>query len=350
MDDFHRDASAAVLIGRLIRSYRDDARRHGQRLSQDGLLDLMVERGEEYAANLDRSSVSRWESGERLAPREFVVAFGRSLRVPGQEVDRMLSLAGYDTLADEESRAAILAAAQSVESQVESLQREVRSLIDSASPRPSPVDAYAIARDALWRIAPPGVYAVVVGTVLNALGLNETPALLGYVLGAYAIVIGLGVLRWVKPSRERSEHDRAVDLFFMSLFFMMDSSLLAGAFEKTDHFGFYTIEAFTNTPISFLFTILSHLALSLVASIMFSVLWRRQHGSDRSVFERAVWTTLPPLLFTYISISLATNLGGWYFFMVVFGILFGTFTAIVALNEPGMALAAVGFVLRQRFG
>ena len=204
MDDSHKDDSAAILVGRLIRSYRDDVRSNGRRLSQDGLLDLMVERGEEYAADLDRSSVSRWESGARLAPREFVIAFGRSLKVPKPEMDRMLSLAGYDSLGDEEGSAAMLAAAQSIESQVESLQQEVRSLIDSASTPEPPVDAYGVARDALRRMAPPGVYALVVGFVLNAMGLNGSLALLAYVLVALAIVIGQGVLSRYSPYWESS--------------------------------------------------------------------------------------------------------------------------------------------------
>ena len=63
MDESPRDDSAAILVGRLIRSYRNDVRSNGKRLSQDGLLYLMLERGEEFAADLDRSSVSRWESG-----------------------------------------------------------------------------------------------------------------------------------------------------------------------------------------------------------------------------------------------------------------------------------------------
>ena len=347
-EESHRDDSAAVLVGRLIRSYRDDGRSRGRRLSQDGLLDLMVERGEGYAADWDRSSVSRWESGARLAPREFLVALGRSLNMPKPETDRMLSLAGYETLGEEEGRAAMLAAAQSIESQVQSLQREVRSLIDSASPAEPPMDAYSVARDALRRFALPGVYALVVGFVLNALGLNGTLALLGYVLVAFAIVIGQGVLRWVKPARDRSEHDHVVDLFFISLFFTLNSSLLIGTLTKADYFGFYTIEAFTNTPMPFLFTILAHLILSLVASIMFSVLWRRQQGSDRrkSAFERAVWTTLPPILFAYVSISIVTNLGAWISFMAIFVVLFGAFTTIVALSEPDVSLGDVNFVLK----
>ena len=98
----------------------------------------------------------------------------------------------------------------------------------------------------------------------------------------------------------------------------------------------------------FLFTILANLALSLIASIMFSVLWRRQQGAARrrNAFECAVWTTLPPILFTYISIFIFTNLGAWISFMVIFVILFGAFTTIVALNEPGTSLGDVDFVLR----
>ena len=348
MNESHGDDSAAILVGRLVRSYRDEARRNGRRLSQEGLLDLMAERGEEYAADLDRSSLSRWESGARLAPREFLVALGRSLNVPKPEIDRLLSLAGYETLGDEEGRVAMLAAAQSIELQVESLQREVRSLMDSAGPSEPPADAYGVARDALRRFALPGVYTLVVGFVLNALGLNGTLALLGYVLVAFAIVIGQGALRWVKPARDRSKHDHIVDLFFISLFFTLNAPLLIGVLTKADHFGFYTIKAFTSTPMPFLFTILANLVLSLVASIMFSVLWRRQQGSDgrRSAFESAVWTTLPPLLFTYISIFIFTNLGAWISFMVIFVIMFGAFTTIVALSEPGISLGDVNFVLK----
>ena len=41
-----------------------------------------------------------------------------------------------------------------------------------------------------------------------------------------------------------------------------------------------------------------------------------------------------------------TNLGVWMYFMSIFGILFGAFTVIVVLNEPGMALRNVDFALK----
>ncbi len=348
MVDSDRDDSAAILVGRLIRSYRDDVRRNGRRLSQDGLLDLMVERGDEFAADLDRSNISHWERGTRLAPREFLVAFGRALEMPKPEMDRMLDLAGYDSLSDEEGQVAILAAAQSIEAQVESLHRDVRSLMDSTTVTQPPMDTSAVLKSALWRMAPPGGYALVLGFVLNAMGLNGTLALLAYVLVGFAIVIGQWVLRWLRPGRDRTEHDHIVDLFFISLLFTLNASLLIGALTKTDHFGFYTIEAFTNTPMPLLATFLAHLALSLVASIVFSVLWRRQYGSRRrgSTFSRAVWITLPPILFAYVSMVVFTNLGAWISLMVIFGILFGAFATIVALNEPGTSLADVDFALK----
>ena len=337
-----RDDSVDILIGRLIRSYRDDVRRKGRRLSQDGLIDLMIERGEEYATSLDRSSISRWEGGARPAPREFLVAFGRTLDIPKSEMDRMLGLAGYDSLREEERRDAILSATQRIESQMERIQRDVRSIADSnADPT---LDTAAVVRSALWKIGPPGLYALVVGFVLNAMDLNGTLALLAYVVFSLAIVVGQGVLRWLKRGPGRSERDQVVDLLFISLFFTLNTSLLIGALTKADHFGFYTFESFTNTPLPFLFTILVNLVLSLLASVMFGLLWERRLGLGS--FSRAIWTTLPPILFVYANIFVFTNLSNWIYFMVVLGILFGTFAVIVALNEPGYELRDSDFVFR----
>ena len=104
MANSERNGGAAVLVGRIIRSYRDDVRQNGRRLSQDGLLELMVERGESYAAKLDRVNVSRWETGARLAPREFLVAFGRAFDIPQGEMDRILGFAGYDNRGGSEQK------------------------------------------------------------------------------------------------------------------------------------------------------------------------------------------------------------------------------------------------------
>ena len=342
MTKLGRDDGKDILVGRLIRSYRDDSRHNGRRLSQDGLIDLMLERGEEYATSLDRSRISRWENGTRTAPREFLVAFGRVLNVPKAEMDGILAISGYDSLREEERSAAILSATQRLESRIESLQRDVRSIADSSAARP--MDVGALARSAMWKVGPPGIYALVVGFVLNAMDLNGTLALASYVVVSLAIVVGQGVLKWLRRDPDRSEYDRVVDLFFISLFFTLNTSLLIGALTKADHFGFYTLDSFTNTPMPFLLTMLVNLALSLVASVMFSLLWGRRYGTG--AFSRAVWTTLPPALFVYANIFVFTNLSNWIYFMVVLGILFGAFTFIVALNEPGFELRDSDFVFR----
>ena len=348
MTDSSHENGAAVLLGRLIRSYRDDVRRNGRRLSQDGLLNLMVERGEEYAVGLDRSSISHWERGARLAPREFLVAFGRALNIPKGEMDTMLEFAGYQSVGEQERREEILTAARRLESQVERLQQDIQDIAHSAGASAPPVDTAAVVKSAAWKMTPPGIYALIVGFVLNALDQNGTLALLAYVLVAFAIVLGQGVLRWVRPGRNLTERDHVVDLFFISLFFTLNTTLLIGSLTKADHFGFYTFEAFRNTPMPFLFTMLVNIALSLVASVMFSLLWSRRHASagERNAFFHAVWTTLPPLLFVYANLFVFTNLGAWMFFLVIFGILFGAFTIIVALNEPGFSLADGDFVFK----
>ena len=348
MDESRGDNGAAVLVGRLVRSFRDDLRPNGRRLSQEGLLHLMVARGEEVAADLDRSTLSRWETGERLAPREFLEALGRTCDIPQHVMDRLMSLAGYDGPGDETERESTAATVLDIESQVATIQRDIRSLVDAAdSPEPA-LDAFAVVKSTLRRAALPGVFALAVGFVLNAMGQNGTLALLVYALAVLALVLGQGVLRWVKRDRDLPERDHVVDLFYISLFFMLNASLLISMLTKGDHFGFHTLAAFTNTPVSFLLTMLAHLALSLAGSVMFSVLWSRQYGpkGSRSAFSRAFWTTLPPLLFVYINLVVFTNLGNWIHFTYIFGILFVAFATIVAFNEPGMALRDEGFVLK----
>ena len=349
MEDSGKNNSRNILVGKLIKSYREATEPKGRRLSQDGLIDLMSECGEEYATGLDRSSISRWESGRRTAPREFLVAFGRALNIPKSEMDGILDIAGYASLRDEEQSDMLLATAQRLESQMEILQRDIRSITDSSAVPPSTADTTsAVLTSALWNIGPPGIYALVVGFVLNAMDLNGTLALLAYVVVSLAIVVGQAALRWLKPRGDRSEHDHIVDLFFISIFFTLNASLLIGVLTKSDHFGFYTLESFTNTPMPFLLTLLVNLALALVASVMFNLLYSRQYGSGdgRSAFSRAVWTTLPPILFVYANIVIFTNLGAWIYFTVVLGILFGAFTTIVALNEPGIMLRDVDFVFK----
>ena len=344
---FDRDKSAALLVGRLIRSYRTSVRRNGRELSQEGLLELMVERGEDYADRLDRSSVSHWERGARLAPKEFLEAFGRALDVPRHEIDLILVLAGYDSPRDDNDRRAILVAASSINSMPERVQRDVRELVDFATRKPSLEDSSDVVGEALRRAVWPGMYVLAAGFALNAMGLESMAVLLAYALVAASVVAGKWVLQWLKSARDTSAQENIAGLFFISLFITLNSSVLIGAVTKADHFGFYTIAPFTNTPTPFVLTMIVNLGLSLAGLVMFSLLWRSQYRTEgRGAFARSVFITLPPILFVYVNIVIFTNFGAWIYFMIVFGVMFGSFTAIVAFNEPGLKLAQDGFALK----
>lgn len=245
MDDSHkddeRDDGAAVLVGRIIRSYREGMRPEGRRLSQENFLGLMVERGEQVALDLDRSTLSRWETGAKLAPQEFLEALGRTCDIPQPIMDLIMGLAGYGVSGDERERDSMLAAARDIESRVESVQQDVRTLMASNTGAESPLDASAVVKSTLRNAAIPGVFVLAVGFMLNALGQDGTPVLATYVLVVLVLVLGQGVLRWVKRDLDLPERDHIVDLFYISLFFTMNSSLLITALTRTDHFGFHTI-------------------------------------------------------------------------------------------------------------
>ena len=342
------NGGAAVLVGRLIRSYRNDGRRNGRKLSQDGLLEFMVERGESYAAKLDRVNVSHWETGARLAPREFLIAFGRAFDIPQGEMDRILGFAGYGSMDGANGDEAALTATQGIKSRVESLEQDVRNLVGSAVEPEPRVNAPAVVKSALWRMAPPGIWILGAGFYFNAMDINGTLILVGYVVIALAIAVGHGALRWLNRGRDLWDREHIVDLFFISLFFTLNTQGLIAALTKADLFGFYTVEGFTNTPMPFLFAMLVNLQLSLVASVMFSLLWSRRHaakGGD-GVLSRAAWITLPPLLFAWANIVVFTNLGAWMYFLIIFGILFGAFTIIVALDESEATLGEMRVVLK----
>ena len=203
-------------------------------------------------------------------------------------------------------------------------------------------------KSALWRMAPPGIWILAAGFFFNAMDMSGTLVLLAYVVGALAIAVGHGVLRWLNRGRDLWAREHIVDLFFISLFFTLNTQGLIAALTKADLFGFYTVEGFTNTPMPFLFAMLVNLELSLVASVMFSLLWSRRHVAQNGegTLSRAAWITLPPLLFAWANIVVFTNLGAWMYFLIIFGILFGAFTIIVALDESEAALGEMRVVLK----
>ncbi len=324
-------------LGGLLRFYRTDFG-GGRGLSQNGLLALMAERKAEYAA-LDRSAISRWENGARRPPRDFLADFAQSLRLSRAELDALMNLAGYaESAAAERAETlsgvrGIAAKTDGIDRKTDDIRRGVRFLVDSAAAEP-PMDAAALAKDALRRAAPPGIYAAAVGWVLNALGQNGTWALMAYVAVALAIVVGQGVLR-------RRRADDAGELFFVSVFFALGAPLLQTAVTGLDTYGFFALWDWADTSIPLLMALMANLALALAASVAFGALRSRRYGRDGAggAFARAAWTTLPPCLFVYANILLFANVGAWIFFLITLGVIFGAFTAILAFGDRRVALS-----------
>ena len=343
-----KDNRAAVRVGRLIRLYREDIKVDGKKkLSQTGLLERVGQVDRRYAEGYDRSSLGHWERGKRLAPREFIVAFGKAIDLSDQEVNVMLGLAGYDLLTHEDQRPEFLSAAQGIESHVQKIQEDVRGLVESVTrPRESP-DVLGVMKETLRRAAIPGIYAVTVGYILTALGLDGTRVLMVYVAVALAIAIGQGFLRW------RRSNDIG-EMLFVSVFFILNTPLLQSTLTGLDVYGFHAIAGFAGTPIPLLLTMVANLALALAAAAIFSVCWERQLSNEGSSapYERAVFTTLPSMLFVYVNTVIFSNTGSWIYFLIVLTVLSGALVSIIAFQDDEVRLSdwEARFLLRATLG
>ena len=371
----------AVQVGRLIRSYREDRVHGGGRLTQERLGELMGEADARYAGGYDHANISHWENGHAMPARRPLIAVGRALRLSDAEMDGILGLAGYEPLSE---RAETLSGVRRVDARTEDIQRDVRSLEDAAataateraetlggvrridartesigartdaidaktdalpdiqrgvrilveSAAEPPPDAKTFAKDALRRAAPPGIYAAAVGWALNALGMNGTLVLAAYAAIALAIVGGGAVLR-------RRRADAVSELFFITLFFILNVSLPLFAITRMDQFGFYALIPWSGSSYFLLLALTAHLALALAASVIFDVLRVRMYsrGGPSRAFARALGTALPPCLFAFFNMLLFVNEGGWVFYLVTLGVSVGAFTAILAFRDDRVELS-----------
>ena len=84
----------------------------------------------------------------------------------------------------------MLRTTQGIESKVETLQQDVRVLIESTAETEPRVNAPAVVKSALWRMAPPAAWILGAGFYFDAMEMNGTLILLTYVSGALAVVMG----------------------------------------------------------------------------------------------------------------------------------------------------------------
>ena len=310
-----KDEGKRKLLGRLIRSYREDSSHGGGTLSQDALLYLMSVHNkiadDGYADSYDRNDLTRWEEGNSPIPHQFLRDFCTALAISQPETNRVLWLAGFS--ADHEDRQSGL------NPTVTAMKSSVR------------------------KIGPSGAYLSIGTFSSRALGFNNTEPLIliSYVTGLLFLIIALVAWHW----RKFDKSDEMIDnLFFASLLIVLNIPLLLSAFTRMDPYGFFAIPTFDFDAGVFPFTLAMfvNLALSLIAWVMFFFLryclyeknWLRTHA-----YLRAVGTTLPPMLFVYAIAIIISSHSMWIYNLIVFGILFGAFTAIMAFNDPDVQLS-----------
>ena len=305
-----RDEGSQKLVGRLLRSYREDSTHGGGRLSQDTLLYLMsvhngVQNGVTYTAKYTNSDVSRWEDGKNQIPPQVLEDFCIALGISRTEKDHLFSLSGRDTEGEE------------------------------ASPATSPL--VVVLKDSVHKIVPPGGYAGIGGFSLGALGLDGTQSLLSYSVGMLALVTGLGVWRWRKA-------DEVIgDLFFVSILFLLNTPLLLSAVTGMDPYGFYSLPAIGLGAFPFMLAILMNLVLSVLAWSLFLFLKQWLYDAQNRVrttpLVRAIGTALPPTLLVYGITMLFTVPIEWIYTLVILGVLFGAFAVIMTITDPDVRLS-----------
>ena len=333
-------------VGMLIKGYRDAAG-----LSQGNLADMLRD-GHNHSGSRDRSQISNYERGRFLPSEEFLTSFieavkprlaERGIELTEKDASHLLYIAGYASQTDvdvhelrttvSEGQERLHAGMTDVRVGQERLQGGLLALSERVS-NSTNIDERV--KDILIKMAPPAIYVATVGYAIDALGLIRNWVLLAYFIVGIGIVASTVMLRRFKNDAD----DRLGDLFFVSVFFMLNSPLLQGAFTRMDHYGFHTLPQYEGGTLPFVLAMTVNLLLALTSSIIFNVLrnWLRTGNTTLSPLARAVYATLPPVAFLYTNILIFGNPGMWVYFLAVFAMLFGYFVAIAAFRDPQLRL------------
>ncbi len=289
------------LVGRLIRSYREDESHGGGPLSPGALLHLISVHKEIKGGTYNPDALKRWEDGKEPIPEIFLSDFCSALDISEPEVNSMKSLAGYGDASEGQQTLGI---------------HPLREL---------------------WRvrdtIAWPGGYVSLGGFYLNYMQYDRKEVLIVYVLGLLALVIGL--LLWHR--RKSGKTDELVDeLYFVSMLVVLNAPLMLTATTRMDPYNFFSFPWLESASLAIMLVVLFNLALSVVAWLVFLLLRQWLYRENRmrlGGFMRGVLTAFLPTMLVFICIVLLANPGGWIGFGVPLLIIPGAFLGMLALTE-----------------
>ncbi len=344
-----------AIVGRLLKSYREDDEHGGGPLKQTELLQEMTRQGRK-SGSLHPSAISHYESGSRRASLDYLDDISYTLSLSEDERDVLLELAGHRSPRSQAEQDTEAAAGRALDSRMETLQEKFRDAAASVVGSGEPFDPLGFVRDSLKKAVIPGAYIGLVGSGLGILGLDGTMILLLFAAAASGVVLAQGLSRWGKS-------DQVGELFFVSVFFLLNTPNLQSIITGMDIYGFYSMPAITGTALPPTFAMAANLSITVVAAIIFDMSWKRQYGPRgiESASGRALFIAFPPIAFVYLCMLTFSNSGAWIFFLIVLGILFGAFWGIIAIRdhdvEPPMwvaqfilAAVAVMIMLLTTFG
>lgn len=393
------EKSANKVVGRWCRYWRNSLRVEGKRTrgaNNEELFQLMDECCGTNWSRMESSNIRKWESGAQMPSRKFIMDLGKTCRIDEAEVDCVLRIAKLEPLmpsrhlfdvletakdietklaawgvAQEEMQAVISsidtrlhdqgvaqahvsvavegisstltnqgvvqedvrASTRSIDGKVDDLLEDVGEIRTEIVGRGRSLNVLDVVWSAVKKGIVPSFYILIAGYLLEVLGLDSTGIMLAYVGIGMSIVLGYGLSRWLK-SNEIGE------FLFVSLFITLNTPLLQTTLTKIDHFGFYTVAWWSGIAFPIAASMLVNLLLSLVALVMFDILWKWQYR-DRKLgnpYMRAVWIVIPPALFVYVHLVVFSNVGAWIYFLMVLGVMSGALVVITALRDPATVL------------
>ena len=286
-----------------------------------------------YLNKYDRSTVSRWESGDILPKTRRIEVFGEALGLSRAEVDGLLSLADLDAYATESPIAEIQAAPEP--SDISDIAEAPLTDVAENSGCAQTPSYIRFAVGYVWsRFALPGSIITLAGYLMATLGWNSPFMLAIYVGGAL-----FGMTAWRLWRLRRS--DDLGDLLFITVFFLLSVYLLQAPLTYMDIYDLYSLGNFAGTSIPFTLSLIMNLFVATIAGLMFARLRIWQHSSrsgDKSVYGRAAWIAIPPVVFVYAFILAFANIGLWIAGLALFTMLAGAVTTLLALRDKDVSI------------
>ena len=342
-EDVQRERAARV--GLLMKSYRDSfLRDDGRRgLSQEEVLRRMGAVDGEYGERFSHTTVSRWESGATRPTIRRLEIFAKALDLSTIDLEILITVSGLTTdststgnMVDSRDGEGIHAGQEAGEESDgtpgDMAAGNVAS--DVASDVASMVRAPA--RVIVAQYLPFAAFIVVSGYVLSLLGWNATWTPIVYVSMVTLLVVAGGLLF---PGKT----DYMKNLFTVSVFVILTTPLLQFMPLRMDHYNFYAIDGFFDTPLPYIAALLVNLTLAYGAGVLFHVLrdWQdRRYGDTRGELQKAIWTVSPPVGIVYAIIVMISNVSVWIQCAVLMPSLAAVFIILLLLRDSPVRLKA----------